>query len=122
MECMQASSWTAEHPNMPHMHIFYDNLVLMFKIIGSGEQGYILQWKQAWNSMGDHFLLLRDDGHRVLTSESDECYDAVDEASWYLSFTMFSTLHFLVQKPASHRRRRGARRLAAGGQVPAKKK
>lgn len=69
----------------------------MFEVIGSSEEGYILQFQQRCNGGNDRVLLRWKTGGRSEAQAALGRSHAVGEALRYITSAMFSTLHTMVK-------------------------
>lgn len=69
----------------------------MFEVIGRRKQGYALQSQRTCNAVGDRVLALENAGDGLFVLEAAVHNDAVDEAYWYFSSSVFGSLHYLVE-------------------------
>lgn len=77
-------------------YLVYNKLTSTLEAIESREEGYDPQLQQTYYADRDVFL--DSTGDRPVAQEALDCNDAINEALCYITSTISSTLHTLVEK------------------------
>lgn len=92
-ESIHEHSWAGSIQAALQLHIFYNNWQLMFEAIGRYEKGYALQFQRACYAKNDLVLVPGEVENETVTQKRLQTSNMVDQAVYYISFPMFSSLH-----------------------------